>query len=170
MVLITDAPQYAALHFDEFLSCMRLGGRDWTDDDDLEAVCWLQSKQGVPHFGLRHARNGARAAAYARRRDSLLEFVDTLPPWDNSPRIDMALVDAWGAPDNSLTRAASRNFFVAMIARAKKPGAKVDSLWCLEAAQGKLKSMSLRELGGDFHAEITAAIGTTDFMRELRGI
>jgi predicted P-loop ATPase len=59
---------------------------------------------------------------------------------------------------------------VALIARAIKPGAQVDTVWCFEGPQGTFKSKSLRELGGPFHAEISAAIGTTDFQRELRGL
>ena len=69
-----------------------------------------------------------------------------------------------------LTRAASRNFFVALIARAVHPGAKVDTLWTFEGPQGTFKSLALRALGRDFHAEITAPAGSVDFMRELRGI
>jgi putative DNA primase/helicase len=72
--------------------------------------------------------------------------------------------------DNVLTRTASRNFFIAMIARALHPGAQVDTLEAFEGEQGIGKTRAMRELGGDFHAEISAAIGTTDFMRELRGI
>jgi predicted P-loop ATPase len=149
---------------------MRLGGRDWTDADDLEALCWLQATNRVPAFTLAHARNGARALAYSRRRDSLREFVEALPEWDGVGRIDLAFTNAWGAPDDPITRAASRNFLVAMIARALHPGAQVDTLFTFEGQQGTGKSQALRALGGDFHAEITAAIGTTDFMRELRGV
>jgi predicted P-loop ATPase len=67
-------------------------------------------------------------------------------------------------------RAASRNFFIALIARAVLPASKVDTLWTFEGPQGIGKSLALHALGGDFHAEITAPIGTTDFMRELRGV
>jgi hypothetical protein len=168
--LLADAAQYGGLHFDEFLSRMRLDARDWTDADDLAALSWLQSKHSVPGFTLGQVRNAARTLAYSRRRDSLREFVDGLPRWDGTPRIEMAFVDAWGARDDTLTRAASRNFFVALIARAMKPGAQVDTVWCFEGPQGTLKSSSLRALGISFHAEITATIGTADFMRELRGI
>jgi predicted P-loop ATPase len=130
----------------------------------------LQSTNGVPGFTLNQARNGARAVAYSRRRDSLQEFVESLPSWDRVERINAAFTDAWGAADDVLIRAASRNFFVALMARAHQPGAKVDTLWTFEGPQGTRKSLSLIELGGWFHAEITAPIGTTDFMRELRGI
>jgi predicted P-loop ATPase len=46
----------------------------------------------------------------------------------------------------------------------------VDTLWALEGAQGTRKSASLRALGRQFHAEISAPIGTTDFLREMRGV
>jgi putative DNA primase/helicase len=169
-VLIATDPEYADLHLDEFLSRMRLGGRDWTDADDIECVCRLQSKYGVARFTLGQARSAARVVAHSRGRDSLREFVEGLPAWDGVERINSAFVDAWGAPDTPLTRAASQNFFIAMIARALRPGSQVDTLFVLEGPQGTFKSRSLRELGGDFHAEITAPIGTADFLRELRGV
>jgi hypothetical protein len=169
-VLIGEAEQYAGLHFDEFLSRLRIDARDWTDADDLEALCWLQSAHCVARFTLGQTRNATRAVGFARRRDSLREFVESLPAWDGVPRIESAFVDAWGADDNDLMRAASRNFFIALIARAARPGAQVDTLWTFEGPQGSFKSKSLRELGGDFHAEISAPIGTTDFQRELRGL
>ena len=169
-LLIEKAPQYAGLHYDDFLSRMRIDKRDWIDADDLDCLRWLQSEHRVARFSLGHARNAARSVAYSRRRDSLREFVDALPAWDRTPRIEQAFTDAWGAADNALTRAASRNLFVALIARAMVPGAQVDTVWCFEAPQGEGKSRSLRTLGGEFHAEITAPLGSADFMRELRGL
>jgi putative DNA primase/helicase len=170
LVLLTKATIYDGLHYDEFLSRMRIGARDWLDADDLNTACWLQVTHGVARFTLAHARHAARVLAYSRRRDSLREFVDALPAWDGVPRIRMAFHEAWGAPDNALMQAASANFFIAMIARALAPGAQVDTLWAFEGPQGTLKSKALRVLGEGFHAEISAAIGTTDFQRELRGI
>jgi len=169
-VLIDAALQYSGLHYDEFLSRLRIDDRDWTDADDLGVLCWLQSTYNVATFNVGHARNGARFVAYSRRHDSLREFVESLPAWDTIPRIDAAFADAWGAPDTPLLRASSHNFFVALIARAMKPGAQVDTVWCFEGPQGTYKSRSLRELGGAFHAELSAAIGTIDFQRELRGL
>src|SRR5262249_39347142 len=157
---LAGAPQFSELHYDDFLSRQRISDRDWVDADDLELLLWLQSAHRVPTFTLGQARNAARAVAYTRRRDSLKAFISKLPSWDGVPRIELAFVDAWGAPDDALTRAASRNFFVAMIARADKPGTKVDTLWTFEGNQGIGKSLALEVLAGDFHAEITAAIGT----------
>lgn len=161
---------YASLHFDEFRCRVRLGDRDWTDHDDRMALCKLQEKHRIPKFTLGQVRTAVQVVAYERRRDALREYVRTLPAWDRTPRIELAFSDAWGAPDTDLTRAASRNLFIAMIARALKPGAQVDTLWAFEGPQGTLKSRSLRALGGEFHAEVSAPIGSADFQRELRGL
>lgn len=161
--------RYNGLHFDEFLSRMRIDDRDWSDADDLDALCFLQTFDQLS-YSRAQVSNACRAVAYARRRDSLKEFIAQLPEWDGTSRIDSAFSDAWGAPDTPLIRAASRNLFIAMIARGKEPGAQVDTVWCFEGKQGTYKSRALRELGGKFHAEISAPIGTADFMRELRGV
>jgi hypothetical protein len=168
-VLIDNAQQYQGLHFDTFLDRQRLGEADWSDGDDIACLTWLQRTQQT-RFNLTHARLGARLVAFARRRDSLAQFVEGLPAWDSTERIAAAFSDAWGAPESELMHAASRNFFVALIARALVPGAQVDTVWCFEGPQGTYKSRSLRTLGQSFHAEISAPIGTTDFQREMRGL
>jgi hypothetical protein len=169
-LILAGAAQYKALYFDEFLSRPRFGDRDWIDTDDLDAVRWLQRRSCVAKFSPAQTRHAARSLAYARRRDSLREFVEALPAWDQVPRIEFAFIDAWGAPDSLLSHAASANFFIALIARALKPGAQVDTLWVFEGPQETFKSKSLRELGGSFHAEVSAPLGSADFQRELRGL
>jgi hypothetical protein len=168
--LILTMPRYRALHFDEFLYRVRLGRRDWTDSDERELLCLLQAAHQVPRLTLGQVRNAVQVVAQLRVRDSLRDFILSLPAWDGTPRIAQAFTDAWGAADVELMRAASRNFFVALIARALRPGAQVDCLWAFEGPQGTLKSRSMRALGGQFHAEITSPIGTHDFLRELRGL
>jgi predicted P-loop ATPase len=133
-------------------------------------LCSLQAVHQVAGFTLGQVRNAVQTSAYERRRDSLRDYVKSLPPWDSTPRLEHAFCDGWGAMDTPLVRASSRNFFVAMIARALNPGAQVDTLWAFEGLQGTLKSRSFRELGGVFHADISAPIGTPDFFRELHGI
>lgn len=168
--LIAADPRYGGLHFDEFLYRIRIGDRDWNDNDDRVALCVRQARDRVPGFTLAQVRNAIAVIAYERKLDSLRNYVTGLPVWDGTPRIELAFHEAWGAPDTPLTRAASQNFFIALHARAVQPGAQVDTLWAFEGPQGKWKSKSLRALGRNFHAEISASIGTTDFQRELRGI
>jgi hypothetical protein len=169
-VLMSQEPRFAGLFFDDFLSRPRIDGRDWLDADDLQALSWLQTSTQVASFKRGMVQHGAQLLAYSRRRDSLREFVDGLPVWDGIDRIAQAFHDGWGCDDTPVTRAASANFFIALIARAMTPGAQVDTLFCFEGRQGLYKSKALRVLGGSFHAEISASIGTADFQRELRGI
>lgn len=167
--LIGAEEQFSGLHFDEFLYRPRIGEMDWSDHHDREALLWIQKAHRVP-FTLSQVRNAAAALAYDRRKDSLLEFINVLPAWDGTPRIQLAFEEAWGAPATPLVRAASTNLFIALIARAVKPGSQVDTLWAFEGPQGSRKSASLRALGLQFHAEISASLGTTDYLRELRGL
>ncbi len=169
-ILLAVAPQFDDLYFDDFLYRPRIGDRDWTDHDDRDTLCWIQSAHLVPGFTLGQVQRAVMALAYARHRDSLAEFILDLPEWDHVPRIARAFSDAWGASEDAMTTAASKNFFVALIARALEPGAQVDNLFAFEGPQGSRKSRALRALGARWHAEITAQVGTPDFMRELRGI
>jgi hypothetical protein len=168
--MMATAPAYDGLHFDEFLDRMRIDGRDWSDHDELQTLRWMQSKSGVSRFTLSQVRHAAQSLGFTRRLDSLRDFVNGLPVWDGTPRVALAFISAWGAPDTALMRAASQNFFIALIARALTPGAQVDTVWAFEGPQGKLKSKALRLVGGSLHAEISAPIGTPDFQRELLGI
>ena len=166
-VLLRRDARYGELHFDEFLRRPRFGDRDWLDRDDLAVLRLLQGEKRIAKFTQTQVRAAVRSLAFERVRDCLKDFVHTLPAWDGVPRIEEAFIVGWGAPDTPVVRAAARNFFIALIARALVPGAKVDSLWAFEGKQGIGKSRALRELAGPFHVEITAQIGTTDFMREM---
>ena len=96
--------------------------------------------------------------------------MDTKPAAHEPPILAAQTLPEQTAVTGRLPRASSRNFLIALLARAIDPGAQVDSVWCFEGHHGTYKSRSLRALGRDYHAEITAPIGTADFMRELRGL
>ena len=95
----------------------------------------MQSTHQTPSFTLGQVRTLSASwptrNGWTRCSSSSL----TPPEWDGTARIQHAFADAWGAPDDELTRAASHNFFVAMIARAMRPGAQVDTLWVFEGRQ-----------------------------------
>lgn len=167
--LMSRDEKFDGLFFDDFLQRARIGARDWIDGDLLDAQRWLQRTHRVAGFSKNHTNSAVMSLAMSRTRDTLIDFIDGLK-WDGIPRIEQAFIDAWGCNDTEVTRAASHHFFVALAARAYLPGAQVDTLWAFEGAQGTGKSQALRALGGEFHSEISASIGTTDFQRELRGM
>jgi predicted P-loop ATPase len=110
-----------------------------------------------------------RKVARERSRDALADYLNALPAWDGVARLDHWAVDALGCDDTEYTRAAGANWIKALAARGLQAGQDVHECYILEGLQGIGKTRALRALGGPFYVEITAPIGSNDFMRELRG-
>jgi len=80
--------------------------------------------------------------------DPLHDWLTTLM-WDGTPRLTAWLTTYLGAADNEYTRAVARAWCISAVARALKPGCKVDTTMVLEGAQGTGKSTAVRVLVGD---------------------
>jgi len=166
----------AGVFFDEFrgrpMRASDEGMSIVTDDHALALLLQFQRKYN-PRAKANQARGALKALIAERQRDTLREYIEGLPTWDGVARIESAFCDIVNAPDTPLIRAASANFFISMIARglARPPnGVKVDQCYIFEGDQGILKSTFLEVVGGEFHAEISAHIGTDNFARQLRGV
>ncbi len=169
-LLSRDYPYTArTLHFDSFWRDIRCGDPPvkWEDSHDRAALLWVQ-RNAIPRATLNMIRTAVQSIAEERKRDALVDFVQSLPPWDGTPRTALALQEAFGAPASEIMATASSNLFRAMIARALRPGVKVDSIFVLEGPQGALKSSAFQALGGAFHAEVTEPLGSPNCIREIR--
>ncbi|KAA0214582.1 MAG: hypothetical protein DWB43_10720 [Lautropia sp.] len=80
------------------------------------------------------------------RFDSLRDHLESLPPWDGTPRLDTWLIDFCGAQDTPMVRQAGAAFLTAAVVRAFEPGAKFDYMLILVGQQGIRKSAALRVL------------------------
>lgn len=134
--------------------------RPWSDNDDTEAAMRLdQLLSGLvirPHtitplieaLGRRHAFHPVR------------EYLGGLV-WDKIPRLDRLLIDHGGALDNPFVRAATARTLIAAVARAMKPGCKVDTALILESTQGFGKSTLFSALAVDpeYFSDSTGHIG-----------
>lgn len=69
--------------------------------------------------------------------------------WDGVPRVDSMLTRAFKVEASQLTRAYSRRYCIAAVARAMEPGCKVDSVLLLVGAEGLGKSTALKVLAGE---------------------
>jgi predicted P-loop ATPase len=170
--IVRTAERFAGLHFDLFWQKVRTesGGsaRDWIDDDDTAATEYLQ-REFTPRIRVEVVARAVRKVARERQRDALRDYIDGLPEWDGTPRIDHWAVDVLGCADTAYARAAGANMLKAMIARGRDPGAEVHECYVFEGPQGIGKTRSQRALGGPFYVEVTAPIGSPDFYREIRG-
>lgn len=89
--------------------------------------------------------------AEARRNqyDPLTSYLGSLK-WDGKKRIDRWLVDYLGAdPHNPFYSHISAKILIGAVARARRPGCKLDTMPVLEGPQGIGKSTAIRYLFGD---------------------
>lgn len=97
----------------------------------------------------------AQIALVAKKNsyNPLQEYLERLT-WDGVPRAELALERYFGAAEDlRYIRSVSKKFFVALAARALRPGCKMDTVLVLEGAQGIMKSTALKVLGGVYFVE-----------------
>jgi predicted P-loop ATPase len=158
----------ADVHFDTFLQRLITGSREWIDADDRELAIRLQSERGFGKIGLDTVRQAALTVAHRRSRNCVKDWLDTLV-WDQESRIDHFFEDHFGAKGTAFTRAASRNFWISMVARVYRPGCQQDHMIVVEGPQGIGKSSALRTIGGAYFAEQHEAITGKGFFEVLQG-
>lgn len=163
VVLFRNAPQLQGLlGFNELaqvpyrLGCWQVFDRGaaseagpLTDDDVTRVTMYLGREFGMrlEHKDLlRSLGAAARDAAFDPLRDRLLELGRA---WDGLNRLDswlvkVAKVDDTGCSD--YVRATGRVFMVSAVARALRPGCKVDSMLAIEGAGGGGKSSMFQVL------------------------
>jgi putative DNA primase/helicase len=139
--------------FDEFLQRQLTGEppREWMEADDANLALYMQRVIGLQKMGVDTVRQAARVVAYRNTRNCVQDWLRGLQP-DGVERIERFFVDIFGAEDTVYTRAAGRNFWVSLVARAMNPGCQVDNMVVLEGAQGLLKSSALQVIGGEWYA------------------
>lgn len=162
VVILRNDPEICGLlGFDEFQqTIVRTGGEGaWAavdrdaakgagdgpvnDDDAVRVSMWLQRCHGLR---LRHGDvvRAVEAAARGRAFNPLTQRLNELAAqWDGVERVNdwltrWAMADAQGVGD--YVAAAGRCFLVSAVARAFKPGCKVDTVLTLEGAPGGGKS------------------------------
>jgi hypothetical protein len=119
--------------------------RELLDADDTRATIWLGAL-GLHGNATALVHDAIDAVARANPRDDVVVWLEGLPTWDGVPRASTWMQDFLGAEGNEYTRAVARAFLVSMVARAKRPGCKVDTCLTLVGPQGALKSTALRVL------------------------
>ena len=140
-------------------------------DDHINAVHRYLQQNGLTRLSRENAKHAIFLHASARHINPFKDFLDGLE-WDGQPRIGTWLTDYLGAERNPYHDAIGAMFIRSMIARAFRPGCKVDYMMVLEGPQGILKSMACRVLAGDdYFTDSLPDIGSgKDVYLALRGI
>lgn len=119
--------------------------RTITDNDDTEATAWT-NRVGIHTSSVPLVSSALTSAAADSPYDGVVDWLDGLPQWDRCERIDHWLLQAVGCPDTQYHRAVSTKFLISLVARALRPGCKVDDMLVLVGRQGTLKSTLLCEV------------------------
>ena len=141
---------------------------EWSDADDTRTAIWLERGWRIRPRNTAVAQV-ATAVAQQSRFHQVREWLEGLV-WDGIPRLPTFFSDFCGAAQTPYTEAVGRAFFVSAVARALRPGSKVDTMLVLEGAQGIGKSRLILTLfSAAWHIEISYAPGSLDFFQALRG-
>ncbi len=143
----------------------------WTDADTTRAVAWIAREYSLD-LGAEVVNAAVQATAERLVVDPLRDYFEARRgTWDGVRRLPSWLSVVFGAPASEYIQAVGSRFLISAVARALRPGCKVDHVLVTEGDQGMLKSTALRALCPDpslfFDDEIV--IGDKDAAQVLRG-
>jgi predicted P-loop ATPase len=142
---------------------------EWLDIDDARLEHWL-----AVTYQLRRLSSDALSKAvllvaddcrYHEVRDYLQEL-----KWDGEPRIGRWLFAYLGAEPTPYAEAVGAKWLVGAVARAMRPGCKMDNVLILEGLQGVGKSTALKLLFQPWFTDAAFEIGSTDGYQIMRGM
>lgn len=146
--VLSDHPDWRdRLKLNVFKEQLELDEKPLADEDlvDIaEAVRSFLAWETEPNLDL--VLKGALRAARDHAYNPLQDYLSGLE-WDGTKRLDTWLVRA-GCEDAEVTRLVGRKWPISAVARALRPGCKVDTVLILEGPQGKKKSTLLSALAG----------------------
>lgn len=140
----------------------------WTDGDDANLRLYFEK---IYHFKGASALTDATRIVFERHAyHPVREYLESLPPWDGSERLDSLLIRCLKADDTAYTRAVTRKTFVAAVARVMEPGCKFDYMLTIIGAQGAGKSLLAAVMGRGWYSDTTIAITGKDAYDNLEGV
>lgn len=142
--------------------------REWEERDARALLVYFQKHLGFPRIRQDAVYEGALAFADSNKRNEVKEWMDK-QEWDQKPRLDTFFTEYFESEDTPYTRAAARNLWTGMVARAYLPGCQMDHMVILEGKQGIGKTQALRAIGGKWYAEAHESVMTKDFYQVLTG-
>lgn len=137
------------IRWNELANRAEWNGHPLTDPDLVDIRLMLEAAQYEPNVNdllpavIRHARENS----YHPIRDYLQAL-----KWDGNRRLDQWMQKCLGAPDTDYVKTVGRKTLIAAVARAFRPGCKVDTVLVLEGPQGLRKSSAIAALFGEQYA------------------
>ena len=163
------------LGYNEMRYKITIGGRDMIDNDINVAREKIQNRIICP--GGKGRRDSSLALTFGTLEDAVKQiarentyhpiqrYLDTNAPWDGVPRLNQAVSVLLNANPSPLNIKMFRKFMISCIARAKRPGCKVDTMLILYGPQGFMKSSFFRTIAGeDFFCDMALDFDNKDHL------
>ena len=141
-------------------------GKYLTDKDDAALRHYFENVYGIS--GIQKIRDGVDIVLMANVFHPVRDYLKALK-WDGVGRVDTLLVDYMGADDSPYTRAVTRKWLAAAVARIFEPGVKFDNVLTLIGAQGRKKSMLFDKLGREWYSDSFTTVQGTGAFEQLQG-
>lgn len=124
----------------------------WTDLDADRLYSWIATEHGV-QFPSEQFNRAINTISADRGYHPVKEYLDTIPEWDGTKRVDKLLIDYFNASNDIYTKEAIRKCLVGAIARIYEPGCKFDYMLVLNGPQGIGKSTFFNKLAGNWFSD-----------------
>ena len=166
-------PRWAGkIWYDTFLEKIQTDAfgkvENWTDYLAARLNRWMQAVFEFPTLGTERVHEAADTVARGNPKNSLKEWLDGLE-WDGTHRLHDVLPRGFGTPLTPYHVRVGECWLISMVARALRPGCKVDTMPVFEGSQGAGKSSALAILGGEWFGECHEDFGSKDFVLSLKG-
>lgn len=118
-------------------------------DDDCAAIrMYFEGGDLRLRFKVEDVHTSVAFVARARSSDPVVDYLSRLT-WDGTPRLASWMHESCGIVNTAYVSTVGRKWIISGVARALRPGCKVDTMLVLEGGQGKRKSTLLAALMPD---------------------
>jgi len=169
-ILRHDRRQRGRFTYDSFSEVLELDREPVGDVHILQLMEWMGSVYGI-HPARDKLSDAARQVCNENTRHAVQDYLNGLE-WDGIPRIQDLLWKYMGCKNTAdgLSQVYGRKWLVSVVARAMRPGCKVDTMLILNGPQGARKSSGFRALAGDdWFSDSPISMGTDDAAQALQG-
>ena len=123
----------------------------WSNSDEDQLLSYLSYNYTM--FTDRIVKIAFSKITHDRMYHPVKEYFESLPEWDNVPRLDTLFIDYLGADDNVYVKEATRKTIVAVVSRIYEPGRKFDEVLVLSGEQGIGKSTIFSKLAREWFSD-----------------
>lgn len=142
---------------------------EWADMDDARLEHWLAVRYQLRRLPSDALSKGVLLVADDHRFHEVRDYLEALK-WDGEPRVARWLFAYLGAEPTPYSEAVGAKWLVGAVARAMRPGCKMDNVLILEGMQGVGKSTALKILFQPWFTDAAFEIGSTDGYQIMRGM